>query len=111
MHDASIDILAMMQLAVAEGLVWRAVEMYQHLDLGALAGSPQGRQVAAASDTPVQIALVSLTDLALAVRSALRPAAPMLDEHPQVYLRLPCWLCLSALKAGLMQDASFFGSF
>lgn len=83
MHDASTDILDMMQLAVAEGLVWRAVEMYQHLDLGALAGPPQGRQVAAASDTPVQIALVSLTDLALAVRSAPRPVAPMLDEHPQ----------------------------
>jgi hypothetical protein len=84
MHNASIDILDMMQLAVAEGLVWRAVEMYQHLDLGALAGSPQGRQVAAASDTPVQIALVSLTDLALAVRSAPRPVAPKLDEHAQL---------------------------
>lgn len=50
--------------------MWRAVEMYQHLDLGALSGPSDERQVASASDTPVQIALVSLTDLALAVRSA-----------------------------------------
>ena len=57
-----------MQLALAEGLVWRVVEMYQHLDLGALSGPSDQRQVAASADMPVQIALVSLTDLALAVR-------------------------------------------
>ena len=57
-----------LQFAVAEGLVWRAVEMYQHLDLGALSGPSNERQVAASTDMPVQIALVSLTDLALAVR-------------------------------------------
>lgn len=58
----------MLQFAVAEGLVWRAVEVYQHLDLGALSAPSEGQQVAAAADTPVQIALVTLTDLALAVR-------------------------------------------
>ena len=58
----------MLQFAVAEGLVWRAVEVYQHLDLAALSAPSEGHQVAAATDTPVQIALVTLTDLALAVR-------------------------------------------
>lgn len=61
------------QFAVAEALIWRCVEMLQRLDRGALSG-PSGngdgsqRQVAAATDAPVQIALVSLSDLAAAVR-------------------------------------------
>ena len=58
----------LLQFAVAEGLVWRVVEVYQHLDLGALSAPSEGQRVAAATDTPVQIALVTLTDLALAVR-------------------------------------------
>lgn len=62
------ETVCVVQFAVAEGLVWRAVEMYQHLDLGALSGPSDNRQVAASTDMPVQIALVSLTDLALAVR-------------------------------------------
>jgi hypothetical protein len=119
MHDASTDISGAVQLAVAEGLVWRAVEMYQHLDLGALAGPPQGRQVAAASDKPVQIALVSLTDLALAVRSALQPCCQCMMSSTLSWLtdqyigsadmanRSPYWHCQSAMKAGLIQTADF----
>lgn len=42
--------------------------MVQRLDLGALANTSDGKQVAASTDTPVQIALVSLADLAAAVR-------------------------------------------
>jgi hypothetical protein len=62
------------QFAVAEALIWRSVEMLQRLDRGALTVASSGngdggqRQVAAATDAPVQIALVSLSDLAAAVR-------------------------------------------
>ena len=59
-----------LQFAVAEGLVWRAVEMVQRLDLDALSEAPGEKHVAAATDTPVQIALVSFADLAAAVRLA-----------------------------------------
>ncbi len=81
----------MVQFAVAEGLVWRVVDMYQHLDLGALSGPSDERQVAASTDTPVQIALVSLTDLALAVRSALN--TPLLFQAGQVLLGRVCDRC------------------
>lgn len=63
----------MMQFAVAEGLVWRAVEMVQRLDLNALSDASGKKHVAAATDTSVQIALVSFADLAAAVRSAYMP--------------------------------------
>ena len=70
------------QFAVAEALIWRCVEMLQRLDSGALSASSGNggqRQVAAATDAPVQIALVSLSDLAAAVRYVFS------------------WLCLKSL--------------
>ena len=59
---------AALQIAIAEGLVWRVVEMAQRLDLKALSDGSGERHVAAATDTPVQISLVSAADLSAAVR-------------------------------------------
>ncbi len=59
-----------MQVAVAEPLVWRTVECVQRLDLrGAAAAAAGGeRRVAAATDTPVAIALMAVADLTAFVR-------------------------------------------
>ena len=56
------------QAAIAEGLVWRLVEMVQRLDLGALSDGSGEKHVATATDTPVQISLVSAADMSAAVR-------------------------------------------
>lgn len=58
------------QVAVAEPLVWRCVECLQRLDLRGAAASPGGaeRRVAAATDTPLAIALLAVADLSAYVR-------------------------------------------
>lgn len=76
-----------MQVAVAEGLVWRLVEMVQRLDLNALSGASDEKRVAAATDTPVQISLVSLADLSAAVRCAQHQGH--FPGHPK---DLSCWI-------------------
>ncbi|KAK9834254.1 hypothetical protein WJX81_000411 [Elliptochloris bilobata] len=54
-----------LQVAVAEPLVWRAVECVQRLDLcsASAATSSGARRVAAATDTPLAIALMAVADL------------------------------------------------
>ncbi|KAK9908805.1 hypothetical protein WJX75_003140 [Coccomyxa subellipsoidea] len=63
----SFRVARTLQAAIAEGLVWRLVEMVQRLDLGALSDGSGEKHVATATDTPVQISLVSAADLSAAV--------------------------------------------
>ncbi|KAK9819963.1 hypothetical protein WJX72_004515 [[Myrmecia] bisecta] len=55
-----------LQVAVSESFLWRVVEMVERLDLAALSSQPNG-QAHAATDTPVQISLVAVSDLSAVV--------------------------------------------
>jgi len=73
------------QVAVAEPLVWRAVECVQRLDLrgaAAAAGGGSGRRVAAATDTPLAISLMAVADLTAYVRRAPRMRAIVRRRDP-----------------------------
>ena len=67
------------QFAVAEGLVWRCMDMAQRLDRGALSAGRGQPHVAAATDAPIHISLVSLADLSAAVRRV--PVPPSKSMH------------------------------
>ena len=57
-----------MQISLSETLVWRAAEMVQRLDLGSLSETAEGDQTEAATDVPMQMSLVSISNLSGKVR-------------------------------------------
>ena len=57
-----------MQISLSETLVWRAAEMVQRLDLGSLSEAGEGDQTEAATDVPMQMSLVSISNLSGKVR-------------------------------------------
>ena len=57
-----------LQVSLSETLVWRAAEMVQRLDLASLSGAGNGEQTEAAADIPMQMSLVSISNLSSKVR-------------------------------------------
>ena len=57
-----------MQVSLSETLVWRAAEMVQRLDLASLSASTEEEQTEAATDVPMQMSLVSISNLSGRVR-------------------------------------------
>lgn len=86
-----------MQVAVAEPLVWRVMDMVTRLNLDAATQPVPGQTVAAATDLPVQISLVTASDVAASVRwvlllSYIATATAMLPQD-----ELCCTGCRHAL--------------
>ena len=84
---------------MSEPLIWRAVEMMNRLDLGAATKPVPGQAKAAATDLPVQISLVTASDIAASVRyscasvqSMLHPCCCLqaLDEDQRFRAQQPC---------------------
>ena len=57
-----------MQISLSETLVWRAAEMVQRLDLTSLAAPEEEGHTEAATDVPMQMSLVSISNLSGKVR-------------------------------------------
>ena len=57
-----------MQISLSETLVWRAAEMVQRLDLASLAAATEEQPTEAATDVPMQMSLVSISNLSGKVR-------------------------------------------
>ena len=57
-----------MQISLSETLVWRAAEMVQRLDLTSLAAPEEEGPTEAATDVPMQMSLVSISNLSGKVR-------------------------------------------
>ena len=73
---------------MSEPLIWRAVEMLNMLDLGAATQPVPGQAKAAATDLPVQISLVTASDIAASVRYRCA-SAPSLLPCTAVLVLLP----------------------
>ena len=56
------------QISLSETLVWRAAEMVQRLDLGSLSDTGDAEHSEAATDVPMQMSLVSISNLSAKVR-------------------------------------------
>lgn len=57
-----------LQVAVAETMVWRTAAFVERLNLDALSGPEDSQAVSTTADTPVQISLAAMSDLAASVR-------------------------------------------
>ena len=57
-----------MQVSLSETLVWRAAEMVQRLDLASVSSGEDDVHAETATDVPMQMSLVSISNLAAKVR-------------------------------------------
>ncbi len=77
MNSFSGKLVCGMQISLSETLVWRAAEMVQRLDLASLSPPADESHTEAATDVPMQMSLVSISNLAGKVRYTM--AGPLCD--------------------------------